>query len=116
MLLIIAICILLLGSGALVGLLIWAIYQDRPQPGPRRHRPEGSRRASAGPRLRVVLAGGQTRDIALRPGQIVTIGRESDNLVVIDDPLVSRRHARLFFEGDQWFVQDRQSANGTFVN
>lgn len=29
---------------------------------------------------------------------------------------VSRRHARLFYEGNAWFVMDLDSTNGTFVN
>lgn len=34
----------------------------------------------------------------------------------IQDSLVSRRHARLFFEGDCLLLQDLGSANGTFLN
>ena len=29
---------------------------------------------------------------------------------------VSRRHARFYREGDQWFIEDAGSTNGTFVN
>jgi hypothetical protein len=31
------------------------------------------------------------------------------------DPGVSRRHAQLSTDGQRWFVEDLQSANGTFV-
>ncbi|MGA9526151.1 MAG: FHA domain-containing protein, partial [Myxococcaceae bacterium] len=48
--------------------------------------------------------------------QSVAIGRSSDCDVVLYDPGVSRRHARIFEEGDAFFVEDSGSANGTRVN
>jgi pSer/pThr/pTyr-binding forkhead associated (FHA) protein len=47
---------------------------------------------------------------------ITTLGRTAGNDVVIQDATVSRHHARLFFHEGQWYVEDLQSANGTFVN
>ncbi|BBX72567.1 FHA domain-containing protein [Mycobacterium shinjukuense] len=47
---------------------------------------------------------------------VVTIGRAPDNDVVLDDLLVSRRHAVLRRSGSQWELVDRHSANGTYVN
>lgn len=44
----------------------------------------------------------------------VTIGREADNLVVIDVGDVSRHHAVLEFVENVWWLQDLGSANGTF--
>ena len=51
----------------------------------------------------------------LGPG-LTTIGRSSDNDVVIDSLLVSRRHARLDCTGGRCAVEDLGSANGLFVN
>jgi pSer/pThr/pTyr-binding forkhead associated (FHA) protein len=44
------------------------------------------------------------------------IGREPGNTIQIDSPGVSRRHARLYRRGEQYFVEDSGSSNGTFVN
>jgi penicillin-binding protein 1A len=44
------------------------------------------------------------------------VGRDEDVAVRIDEPLVSRRHARLERRGDVWVVQDLDSTNFTRVN
>lgn len=46
----------------------------------------------------------------------ITIGRSSDCDVVLYDPGVSRRHARIFTQGDEHVVEDMGSSNGTKVN
>jgi pSer/pThr/pTyr-binding forkhead associated (FHA) protein len=51
----------------------------------------------------------------LRQGPIV-VGRSSDCNLVVDDALVSRRHAQLGVEGGRVFVEDLGSANGALVN
>jgi hypothetical protein len=45
-----------------------------------------------------------------------TVGRGLDNVVVLDDPRVSRRHAQLRNMGGRWILRDQGSTNGTFVN
>ncbi|MGD9315537.1 MAG: FHA domain-containing protein [Anaerolineae bacterium] len=47
---------------------------------------------------------------------VTEIGRWDDNDVVIDDRWVSRYHAQVRREGDEYVVQDLGSKNGTFVN
>ena len=55
--------------------------------------------------------------LALPVGKkITTIGRGSENDIVIDAPQISRHHARLIRKDGQIFVEDLASANGTFVN
>jgi diguanylate cyclase (GGDEF)-like protein len=46
----------------------------------------------------------------------VVLGRGSDCDVQIDRDSVSRRHCRVFRVGDQWFAEDLQSTNGSYVN
>jgi predicted component of type VI protein secretion system len=46
----------------------------------------------------------------------VTIGRLPDNMMVIDNPAVSGRHARVYKEGNHFVLEDLKSTNGTFVN
>jgi len=54
---------------------------------------------------------------------LITIGRDSDNDIQIDDSGASNEHARIqiepskFLEGhDEIFIEDLGSTNGTYVN
>ncbi len=55
-------------------------------------------------------------EYTLRNGDIRIIGRSSESHIMIDDPHVSRRHARIARWGDQLFVGDEGSKQGTLVN
>ena len=44
------------------------------------------------------------------------IGRRPDSDVFLDDVTVSRDHALLVRRGDQWYLDDLGSLNGTYVN
>ncbi|GMV12466.1 MAG: diguanylate cyclase [Polyangiaceae bacterium] len=46
----------------------------------------------------------------------LTIGRVPDNDVVLDDDAVSRRHAQVERRGEEWFIVDVGSRNGTLHN
>jgi hypothetical protein len=46
----------------------------------------------------------------------VVIGRENANDLVLKDPEVSRRHARVIYQGGRYYVEDLNSTNGTFLN
>ena len=48
--------------------------------------------------------------------QSMTIGRNPDNDVCIDDTVVSSYHARIVTQGENSYVYDLNSTNGTFVN
>lgn len=49
-------------------------------------------------------------------GDQITIGRDSSNEVAINDAEVSRKHARMIFQGGKYVIEDLGSTNGTFVN
>jgi pSer/pThr/pTyr-binding forkhead associated (FHA) protein len=46
----------------------------------------------------------------------VTIGRSSSCTVHIPDRYLSRHHAEITRVGDEWFVADSGSVNGTYLN
>ena len=46
----------------------------------------------------------------------VTIGKNSQNSLVFASPLVSRYHAVLYYKAGKWYISDRGSSNGTYVN
>jgi DNA-binding winged helix-turn-helix (wHTH) protein len=54
------------------------------------------------------------REIALRPGENV-IGRDDAATLWIDDPLVSRRHARIVIDERGAVLEDLGSKNGTLL-
>jgi adenylate cyclase len=58
---------------------------------------------------------GQTRRFLLAGGD-VSIGRSSENRIVLNDFSVSRRHALLSERGGVWTIEDLKSTNGLKVN
>lgn len=59
--------------------------------------------------------GGDKERISITSTPVV-IGRLSTNDIVLSDSNVSRRHAELRREGDDWILVDLGSTNGTLVN
>jgi pSer/pThr/pTyr-binding forkhead associated (FHA) protein len=55
------------------------------------------------------------KDIQLDESPI-TIGRDTNNAIVIDDILVSRYHAKIFHDNNCYCIQDLKSGNGISVN
>jgi len=64
--------------------------------------------------LRVQIEDNIHNDFNLEAGR-TSIGRNSDNDVVLANPSVSNHHARLNHE-DGFFLTDLRSSNGTFLN
>ena len=88
--------------------------------------PEGARVAKAkpgkpgkprrgSPTHVLVVEGGNKGITADLAGAPVLIGRGADAAIRLDDDYVSTRHARIAASGDQWFVEDLGSTNGTYV-
>jgi pSer/pThr/pTyr-binding forkhead associated (FHA) protein len=55
-------------------------------------------------------------DRVLQIGPITTIGRDLNSTIYLDDEFASGDHAALTFRGRSWYVEDRGSTNGTWVN
>lgn len=47
---------------------------------------------------------------------VYTLGREAGNDIIINDPQISRHHARLTLQGGSYVLEDLGSTNGSFVN
>jgi len=47
---------------------------------------------------------------------ITTLGRSASNTIVVNDEFASSVHARIIWEADQWWLEDRRSSNGTRLN
>jgi hypothetical protein len=71
---------------------------------------------SGGPALSLLSADGQSlRKYRLRTPSM-TVGRRSSNDIALPDLKVSRKHARFDSVGDEWYVTDLRSTNGTRLN
>lgn len=66
--------------------------------------------------LVVVGDGKEEAGLLLVPGRAYTVGRGEENDLRLHDARVSRRHARLVFEGGSWWIEDLQTTNGTLKN
>ena len=53
--------------------------------------------------------------MALSDLEALTVGRSNSCDFVLGDDYASSQHARLFRRGSQWFVEDLESRNGTYV-
>lgn len=83
--------------------------QPKPQP------PKRSRRARGAPRTLQIIDGpnaGQSVPLGTEP---ILLGRGTDAAIRLDDDYVSTRHARFATNGEQWFVEDLGSTNGTYI-
>lgn len=83
----------------------------------------GGRRARTGNRksfgLEIIEPGNNAN---LRRGGVIpiqseiTIGRKSDNLLILDDPYASGHHARIYTKNNDCIIEDLRSTNGTLLN
>jgi adenylate cyclase len=63
----------------------------------------------------VLTENGQARQVECK--DVMTLGREDDNDIVLRDPRVSRRHAMLYRTQDgSYYLADEGSSNGSYVN
>uniref|UniRef100_UPI001357ADF8 FHA domain-containing protein FhaB/FipA n=1 Tax=Puerhibacterium puerhi TaxID=2692623 RepID=UPI001357ADF8 len=78
-------------------------------------RAAGKERRGGGPARLVVVAGPLAGTSLPLTGSSILIGRSPGSTLVLDDDYASSRHARIFPQGDQWYVEDLGSTNGTFI-
>lgn len=66
---------------------------------------------------KLLIKNGERKGSMIRVGdQKLELGRDPSNTVVIPDRRVSRRHASIFSQAGEWWIEDLGSVNGTFVN
>jgi pSer/pThr/pTyr-binding forkhead associated (FHA) protein len=64
----------------------------------------------------VVTAGALANTRITLGSQPVLIGRADDSTLVLTDDYASERHARISPRGDDWYVEDLGSTNGTYLD
>jgi hypothetical protein len=69
-----------------------------------------------GPALVIRAGGGRVGESFALDGERMSIGRRPDSEVFLDDITVSRDHALLIRRGEDWYLDDCGSLNGTYVN
>jgi pSer/pThr/pTyr-binding forkhead associated (FHA) protein len=98
---------------AFLGLITWFIYRDW-----QALQQLTSLQHSVRGRLRVVKsrANGLDKDTILPLVTVTRVGRSPANTVMIEDQFVSAEHALIILRGDQWWLEDLGSRNGTLLN
>jgi Nif-specific regulatory protein len=63
-----------------------------------------------------IIAGHRKGESFQLSGKKITIGRVSSNDIALKDSSVSREHCLIYKQKNQFFINDLESLNGTFVN
>ncbi len=81
-----------------------------------------SRQIGAGQRAAARLVVVECGDLPLEVGHeyplqpVTTLGRGPTNSIVLPEPFASTDHALIVLRRGQWWLEDRQSRNGTLLN
>lgn len=77
---------------------------------------KASRRRRSNAPTRLVISEGANAGITVPlNGQPILLGRGADATIRLDDDYVSTRHARFVPHGDDWYIEDLGSTNGTYI-
>jgi pSer/pThr/pTyr-binding forkhead associated (FHA) protein len=79
------------------------------------NRSRPAKRPRGAPTLIAIVEGANEGETVSLDEAPILIGRGSDAAIRLDDDYVSTRHARIASSGDQWFVEDLGSTNGTYI-
>ena len=80
-----------------------------------RDRPKPAKRPRGAPTHVAIVEGANPGENISLDDAPLLIGRGSDAAIRLDDDYVSTRHARIAASGDQWFIEDLGSTNGTYL-
>ncbi|MCL4439469.1 MAG: FHA domain-containing protein [Firmicutes bacterium] len=81
-------------------------------------RPDGRPAVGAGAELVVI----ESNDPSVRQGEVIhltgktRIGRGGSNNVIVTDNFVSHDHAQIIFRQENFYLEDLDSVNGTYIN
>ncbi|WP_122815935.1 FHA domain-containing protein FhaB/FipA [Nocardioides pantholopis] len=89
--------------------------RGRGQAPTKERRPKTPSKRRGTPSHVLVVEGGNAGERADLDRAPILIGRGSDAAIRLDDDYVSTRHARIAAAGDQWYVEDLGSTNGTYI-
>ena len=67
-------------------------------------------------RLTIIHGSANPSEYEFTSTQCITLGRSQDSTVMLRDNHASRKHAKVYFEGGHWLLQDLGGRNGTRVN
>jgi pSer/pThr/pTyr-binding forkhead associated (FHA) protein len=77
--------------------------------------PKPSKRRRGAP-TQLVISEGSNAGVTVPLGaDAILLGRGADATIRLDDDYVSTRHARFVPHGDDWYVEDLGSTNGTYI-
>ena len=86
------------------------------EPKAKREKEPRAPKAKRGVPTKLQIVGGPNTGQSVPLGdQPILLGRGTDAAIRLDDDYVSTRHARFATNGEQWFVEDMGSTNGTYV-
>lgn len=68
------------------------------------------------PRQLLVIQGALAGTRITLDARPILIGRADDSTLVLDDDYASTRHARISQQGEEWYVEDLGSTNGTYLD
>ncbi|WP_394848154.1 FHA domain-containing protein [Pendulispora brunnea] len=83
-----------------------------PGPAPAAGNPHGGEQGGSPRKHRTVIGELSLAELA---SNVISIGRTPENKIVVQHAQVSSRHAQIVKQGEQLFLEDLRSANGTFV-